>query len=166
MVHVPAPNNVTTAPVAPALAVVLPVTEHTVGVVDEYAMTKLDVVDAEIPNAALPKVFPANAPNVIVCDVRLTLNDDDVADVKPVAENVTVKLPPAPFTFKPLNDATPEDAVAVLLAKLANDDPVAIAAVITVEESDVFTFPAASTIFTTGCVASATPTPTPPTGCV
>jgi len=35
IVHVPAPRSVTTAPVAPALAVVFPATEHTAGVVDE-----------------------------------------------------------------------------------------------------------------------------------
>lgn len=166
IVHVPAPNRVTTAPVDPALAVVFPVTEHTDGVVDEKAITRFDVVDAEMPKAAPPKVVFVNGPKVIACDVRLILNDDDVTDARPGAENVMVKFPPAPFTFRPENVATPDDAVAVLLAKLPNEDPVAIAAVTTVDESDVRTLPAESTTRTTGCVANAVPMATPPTGWV
>ena len=122
------------------------------------------MVDAEIPNAASPNVLPVNAPNVIVCDVRLILNDDDVTDARPGAENVKVKLPPAPFTFRPLKVATPDDAEMKSLPKLAKDEPEAIVAV-TVGAVET-TFPPESTTFTTGCVPNAAPIATPPTGCV
>lgn len=127
-------------------------------------MTRFDVVDADIPNAAFPNVFAGNAPNVIVCDVRLILNDDDVTEASPGAENVNVKFPPAPFTFKPLKVATPDAAEMKSLPKLAKDDPEAIEAVTV--GADETTLPAESTTRTTGCVANAVPMATPPTGWV
>ena len=166
IVQVPAPNKVTTAPVEPAVAVVLPVTEHTAGVVVEKATTRPDEVDAETPNAAPPNVLFESDPNVIVCDERVTVNDDDVAEVSPGEENVAVKLPPAPLTLRPLNVATPDDAVAVLLDSDPNDEPVAIEAVTSVVESDVLTFPAESTTRTTGWVARAEPIADALPGCV
>ena len=79
---------------------------------------------------------------------------------------MSVKFPPAPLTVKPLKVATPDAAVLVLLARLADPDPDAIVAVISVDESDVLTFPAASTTRTTGCVDSAVPIEVALPGCV
>ena len=164
IVHVPAPNRVTTAPVDPALAVVFPVTEHTDGVVDEKAITRFDVVDAEIPKAAPPKVMFVNGPKVIACDVRLILKEDEVT-LRVPSENVNVKLPPALFTARPVKVATPATATFVAFASTADDEPVARVAVI-VGVSLVRTLPAESTTRTTGWVGNATPIATPPTGCV
>ena len=95
-----------------------------------------------------------------------TPNESDVTGVKPVAENVRVKLPPAPVTARPLNVATPADAVLVLFDSDADDEPVAIDAVIRVVESDVLTFPAESTTRTTGWGESAAPIEVPLPGWV
>lgn len=94
-----------------------------------------------------------------------TLNESDVTGVRPGAENVRVKLPPAPVTARPLNVATPDDVVLVLFDSDADDVPV-IDAVTTVDESDVLTFPAESTTRTTGWVESAAPIEVPSPGWV
>ncbi len=74
-------------------------------------------------------------------------------------------MPPARFTFIPLNVATPDDAVADAALNVAFTDPDAIAAVI-VAVLDVTVLPAESTTRTTGTVPSVVPASTPPTGCV
>jgi hypothetical protein len=111
-------------------------------------MTRFDEVDAEIPNAASPNVLPVNAPNVIVCAVRLILKDDDVT-LRVPSENVKVKAPPALFTARPVKVATPATAAFDALARAADDEPDAIVAV-TVGVSPVLTLPAESTTLTTG----------------
>lgn len=64
--HVPAPNNVTTAAVAdPADVVRSPATEHTVGVDDVNATTKFEDAVAVMRKAASPKVLVLSELNVI-----------------------------------------------------------------------------------------------------
>jgi hypothetical protein len=143
-----------------------PDTPHTVGVPEVNATGSNDDVDADTEKSAEVNVFdPPVYENVIVCAVRLIVNVLDVTEAKPGDENVTVKSPPARFTFIPLNVVTPEDAVAVAELNVAFTDPDALVAVITAE-LDVTVFPAESTTRTTGTVPSVAPASTPPTGCV
>jgi hypothetical protein len=164
IVQVPTPRTDTTAPVTPAMSSASPETSHTVGVADEKVTGSCDVVDAVTRKSADVYVFdPPVYENAIVCEVRLIVNVLDVTGVKPGDENVTVKSPPARFTFIPLNVATPDDAVADAALNVACTDPDVLVAVITAE-LDVTVFPAESMTRTTGTVLSVVPASTPPTG--
>lgn len=122
----------------------------------------------------IPAVGPLTVTNCVLLNfwaqtpdpAMPTPNVDDVTEVRPPAEKVRVKFPSAPFTVRPLKVATPDAAVRVLPVRLADPEPDAIDAVIRVEESDVLTFPAASTTRTTGCVERATPIAVALPGCV
>jgi len=131
IVHVPAPRRVMVAAVLAGdpVFVVSPATEHTDGVVVEKATTRPEFAVAVVPKAEPPNVLLVIDAGLIDCEVRLTVNVDDVTELRPVAENVTVKSPPALFILKPLKVATPEDVEAVVTGSTPNIEPDAIVAV-------------------------------------
>ena len=130
----------------------VPDTVHTAVVDDVTVGESPDVADTVTVNVDADHVLVPGSVNEIVF-VPLATVIDCVADVRPVAEKVIVTEPGVALSPRPLNVATPDDAVAVLDP---TSEPLDALAVMTVE-AEVTLLPPESRTSITGCVVNALP---------